>query len=152
MPEGHRHLTHEERCRIGALKESGLSDGAIAARLDRERTSIWRELRRNGGDGGYSPGEAQGRAEARRSAASGVFQLDTVNSMSLSYIWAAQSTGTGRAGLNRSGIHGQGHAIHRIHAAGTSARAGITEYPGRISVPFAASDMIQRCAARPASS
>ncbi len=31
MPEGHRHLTHGERCRIGALKESGLSDGAIAA-------------------------------------------------------------------------------------------------------------------------
>ncbi len=26
MPEGHRHLTHEERCQIGALKESGLSD------------------------------------------------------------------------------------------------------------------------------
>ncbi len=33
MPEGYRHLTHEERCQIGALKESGLSDGAIAARL-----------------------------------------------------------------------------------------------------------------------
>ncbi len=70
MPEGYRHLTHEERCRIGALKESGLSDGAIAARLGRDRTSVWRELRRNAGDGGYSPGEAQERAEARRSAAS----------------------------------------------------------------------------------
>ncbi len=55
MPEGHRHLTHEERCRIGALKESGLSDGAIAARLGRDRTSVWRELRRNGG-GGIAPG------------------------------------------------------------------------------------------------
>ena len=72
MPEGYRHLTHGERCQIGALKESGLSDGAIAARLGRDRTSVWRELRRNGGDGGYSPGEAQGRAEARRSAASSV--------------------------------------------------------------------------------
>ncbi len=72
MPEGHRHLTHEERCQIGALKESGLSDGAVAARLGRDRTAFWRELRRNGGDSGYSPGEAQGRAEARRSAASGV--------------------------------------------------------------------------------
>ena len=71
MPEGHRHLTHEERCRIGALKESGLSDGAIAACLGRDRTSVWRELRRNaGGGGGTAPGEAQGRAEARRSAAS----------------------------------------------------------------------------------
>ncbi len=73
MPEGHRHLTHGERCQIGALKESGLSDGAIAARLGRDRSSVWRELRRNaGGGGGYSPGEAQGRAEARRSAASSV--------------------------------------------------------------------------------
>ncbi len=72
MPEGYRHLTHEERCQIGALKESGLSDGAIAARLGRDRTTVWRELRRNGGGGGYSPGEAQGRAEARRSAASSV--------------------------------------------------------------------------------
>ncbi len=73
MPEGCRHLTHGERCRIGALKESGLSDGAIAARLGRDRSSVWRELRRNaGGGGGYSPGEAQGRAEARRSAASSV--------------------------------------------------------------------------------
>ncbi len=72
MPEGYRHLTHEERCQIGALKESGLSDGAIAARLGRDRTTVWRELRRNGGGGGYSPGEAQGRAEARRGAASSV--------------------------------------------------------------------------------
>ncbi len=36
MPEGYRHLTRDERCRIGALKESGLSDGAIAARLGRK--------------------------------------------------------------------------------------------------------------------
>ncbi len=64
MPKGYRHLTRYERCQIGALKESGLSDGAIAARLGRDRTTVWRELRRNAGDGGYSPGEAQGKAEA----------------------------------------------------------------------------------------
>ncbi len=33
MPKGHRHPTRDERCQISALKESGLSDGAIAARL-----------------------------------------------------------------------------------------------------------------------
>ena len=60
MPEGYRHLTHEERCQIGALKESGLSDGAIAARLGRDRTTVWRELRRNAGGGGYSPGRGAG--------------------------------------------------------------------------------------------
>ena len=59
MPEGHCHLTRDERCQIGALKESGLSDGAIAARLGRDRTSVWRELRRNGGGGG---GTARGGA------------------------------------------------------------------------------------------
>ncbi len=32
MPEGYRHQTRDERCQIGALKESGLSDGAVAAR------------------------------------------------------------------------------------------------------------------------
>ncbi len=77
MPEGHRHLTHGERCWIGALKESGLSDGAIAFGLGRDRTSVWRELRRNAGDGGYSPGEAQGRAEARRSGTSSVLRRMT---------------------------------------------------------------------------
>ncbi len=66
MPEGQRHLTHGDGCRIGALKESGLSDGATAARPGRDRPSVWRELRRNGGDSGYSPGEAQGRAAGRR--------------------------------------------------------------------------------------
>ncbi len=92
MPEGCRHLTHEERCQIGALKESGLSDGAIAARLGRDRTSVWRELRRNAGDGGYSPGEAQGRAEARRSAASSVPRRMTPDR------WARVEGLPGRAG------------------------------------------------------
>ena len=72
MPEGQRHLTHGERCRIGALKESGLSNGAVAARPGRDRPSVWRELRRNGGDSDYSPGEGRGEAEARRGGASSV--------------------------------------------------------------------------------
>ena len=60
------------RCQIGALKESGLSNGAVAARPGRDRPSVWRELRRNGGDSGYSPGEGRGKAEVRRSGASSV--------------------------------------------------------------------------------
>ncbi len=72
MPEGYRHLTHEERCQIGALKESGLSDGEVAARPGRDRTTVWRERHQNGGDAGYSPGDAQGKAEVRRSSASSV--------------------------------------------------------------------------------
>ncbi len=72
MPEGQRHLTHGERCRIHALTGSGLSEGAVARQLGRHRSSGWRKLRRNGGDGGYSPSRAQGKAEARRSGASSV--------------------------------------------------------------------------------
>ncbi len=72
MPEGQRHPTHGDGCQIGALKESGLSNGAVAARPDRDRPSVWRELRRNGGDSGYSPGEGRGKAEARRGGASRV--------------------------------------------------------------------------------
>ncbi len=34
--------------------------------------AVFREIQRNGGDAGYSPSEAQGRAEARRSGASSV--------------------------------------------------------------------------------
>ncbi len=59
MPKGHCHPTRDERCQIGALKESGLSDGAIAARLGRDRTTVCRERHRKGGDGGYSHGNGQ---------------------------------------------------------------------------------------------
>ncbi len=65
MPEGHRHLTHGDGCQIGALKESGLSDGATAARPGRDRSSVWREPRRNGGGSGYSAGEGEGAPQRR---------------------------------------------------------------------------------------
>ncbi len=35
MPKGYRHLAHMRRCRMYALKESGLSNPAIARRLGR---------------------------------------------------------------------------------------------------------------------
>ncbi|MYA88139.1 MAG: helix-turn-helix domain-containing protein, partial [Boseongicola sp. SB0662_bin_57] len=53
MPKGYRHLTYEERCQIHALRKSGLSDAAIARQLGRDRTTVWREVRRNGGLRGY---------------------------------------------------------------------------------------------------
>ena len=40
MPEGQRHLTHTGRCRIHALMKSGLSGGAIARQLGRDRTTV----------------------------------------------------------------------------------------------------------------
>ncbi len=63
MPEGYRHLTHEDRCQIHALKGSGLSDGAIALQLGRVRPGCalpapgrTRPARRPGG-GVALPGE-----------------------------------------------------------------------------------------------
>ena len=72
MPGGYRHLTREERCQIYALRKSGLSDSAVALQLGRDRVTVWREVRRNSGERGYRHGQAQGKAEARRSAASSV--------------------------------------------------------------------------------
>lgn len=72
MPKGYRHLTYEERCQISALKGSGRSNGEIARQLGRDPATVGREVRRNGGEGGYAHAEAQARAEARRSAASSV--------------------------------------------------------------------------------
>ncbi len=52
MPEGYHHLTYGESCQIAALKESGLSDGAVATRLGRDRTAVWCGRNRNSGDSG----------------------------------------------------------------------------------------------------
>ncbi len=72
MPSGYHHLTYGERCQIYALRKSGLSDLAIARQIGRDRTTVWREIRRNGGGRGYRHLQAQGKASARRSAASSV--------------------------------------------------------------------------------
>ena len=72
MPSGYHHLTYGERCRTSAPRKSGLSDPAIARQLGRDRTTVWRGIRRNGGGRGYRHRQAQGKASARRSAASSV--------------------------------------------------------------------------------
>ncbi len=72
MPSGCHHLTYGERCRTCALRKSGLSDPAIARQIGRDRTTVRREIRRNGGGRGYRHLQAQAKASARRSAASSV--------------------------------------------------------------------------------
>ena len=66
------HLTYEERYQIHALRTSRLSNLAIARQLDRDRWTVWREVRQNGGGRGYRHKQAQERASARRPAASSV--------------------------------------------------------------------------------
>ena len=72
MPKGCRHLTCEERCRISALKGSGRPNGGTARRPGRGPAAAGRGIRRSGGEMGYAHAEAQGQAEARRSAAPSV--------------------------------------------------------------------------------
>ena len=63
----YRQLSIEERCEIARLHEGGQSIRKIAAALDRQPSTIKRELSRNSGSRvGYSPTYAQQQASARR--------------------------------------------------------------------------------------
>ena len=63
----YRQLSLEERCSIARLREAGQSIRQIAAALDRQASTIARELKRNSGNHvGYRPGYAQEQAAARR--------------------------------------------------------------------------------------
>jgi IS30 family transposase len=63
----YRQLSIEERCEIARLHEGGQSIRQIAAALDRQPSTVSRELKRNKGSKiGYSPTYAQSQAGARR--------------------------------------------------------------------------------------
>ena len=47
VPMKYRQLTHEERYMIGQLRRQGCGLSEIAQLMDRSRTTIWRELKRN---------------------------------------------------------------------------------------------------------
>lgn len=65
----YRQITFEERYTLGLLRRQGLSAAAIARVLGRHRSTIGREVRRNGTprDGCYRPQLAQWYAQRRRS-------------------------------------------------------------------------------------
>ncbi len=62
-------LTSEERYMLAALRRQGLNPSQIARSLDRHRSTICRELRRNStrADGRYRASTAQERTNGRRS-------------------------------------------------------------------------------------
>jgi IS30 family transposase len=67
MGRDYRQFSIEERCEIARLSGEGRSIRQIAAALDRAPSSVFRELKRNGGGpGGYRPGFAAQQAKARR--------------------------------------------------------------------------------------
>ncbi len=66
MPQQFRHLQYDERCQIQALHQQGFSVTAIAAQLQRHKSTVCRELQRNAGPSGYHHEQAQQLARERR--------------------------------------------------------------------------------------
>jgi IS30 family transposase len=72
-------LSLEERCSIARLHEAGQSIRQIAAALDRQPSTISREVKRNAGSKiGYQPADAQAQASARRWTGSRLERDDTL--------------------------------------------------------------------------
>ena len=61
-----RHLNRSEREVLRGLLSSRKSKTEIAKLMKRDPSTIYREIARNSGDGGYRPKQAQGLADARR--------------------------------------------------------------------------------------
>ena len=67
-----KHLTFEQRCQLQALRAAGMTQAAMAAAIGSSQSAVSRELQRNCGQRSYHCQQAQGKADARRSAASAV--------------------------------------------------------------------------------
>jgi len=103
MPKGYRHLTYTERCRIEAPKGSGFSRGEIARHPGRDRSTIHRELGRNGGGRGCRHERAQGNGGAARCISEwkwgGDTVIGTVRPGNGSYAYISRSGLTGSTGF-----------------------------------------------------
>jgi IS30 family transposase len=70
------HITSIERGEISAYLQSGLSKSQIGRRLGRDRSSIYREIRRNSVKGVYDPQRAQALYQERRKECRPARKLD----------------------------------------------------------------------------
>ena len=68
---GYSHITREQRYEIDVLKRQGYKNAEIARIIGKDKSTIGRELRRNGRGGRYGAATADTRATQRRSEASG---------------------------------------------------------------------------------
>jgi len=58
-------LTQDERYQIYAYKQTGMSPSLMAIKLSRDKSTIFREFKRNTGGRGYRPKQAQEMATER---------------------------------------------------------------------------------------
>jgi len=66
MSKSYHQLTEEERIEIYAFRKEGKSVSQIATALDRNRSTIEREISRNSGERGYRPKQAHWKAKERQ--------------------------------------------------------------------------------------
>ncbi len=71
-----QHLTLQERKFLRRLLRMGIARTRIAMMMNRDRSTIYREIRRNSGKRGYQPGQAQRLADARRQHSRRGWKLD----------------------------------------------------------------------------
>lgn len=69
------HLTQEQRYQISALKKTTISNSEIARIIGCNKSTITRELKRNTGQRGYRPKQAQQLSEARKAKNNGRIRL-----------------------------------------------------------------------------
>lgn len=75
----YKHLTQEERYQIYVLKRQNISLARIAEELNRSRSTITRELKRNAGPKGYRPAKAHSKARTRQRERRNARQFEYIN-------------------------------------------------------------------------
>lgn len=129
MGKHYRHMTEIERERLAKMYHQGHSLAAMAKVLHRDKSTISRELSRNGSPvaGRYAPCRAQARSEERRSKASRRSRIR--NERTRSYIreklklgWSPEII-AGRLPLERRGLRISHEAIYQyLYDRGTKDR------------------------------
>ena len=66
MKSPYKQLTQEQRYHISGLLKAGISKSQIALEIGCNRSTIYRELKRNTGKRGYRPKQAQTLANSRK--------------------------------------------------------------------------------------
>jgi transposase, IS30 family len=126
----YKHLTQDERYQIAILLKAGKRQYEIAALMNRHPSSISRELKRNRGQRGYRPKQAQALSEARmRASDNGRRVSDAVWSVvddKLNETWSPEQISghlktNGQAGVSHECIYQRIYADKR--AGGTLHRA-----------------------------